>query len=332
MQGRDETKQHDETPIQTQISPASTQQPGGDDDNQSHEHPDNRGETMDQQLAKRYNRVRERIANAAIASNRRPEDIYLVAVTKHATPEQIKSLIALGHRDFGENRVQQLIQRVAMVEEYLERMRVLPNATQRMEARHKLQQQLAADGQSVAPPPTHADDPVRWHMIGHLQRNKARKAVPLCRLVHSVDSLRLAEEIQQVALKADNPIEVLVQVNCSEEPQKFGCPIAAARTLAEQLDTMINVRVRGLMTIAAQSDDPAVPRLAFSRCRELYEDIRRSGVGGDRFNILSMGMSNDFELAIEMGANIIRVGSAIFGMPAQQETTEKTSTTSVEST
>lgn len=331
MHGRDETKRQDELPTYVQQSPASTQLPDGEMDDQSRGHPDNRGETMDQQLANRYNRVREQIAKAAIASNRRPEDIYLVAVTKHATPEQVKSLIALGHRDFGENRVQHLIQRVAMVEEYLERMRVLPNATQHIDAKHKLQQQLATDGQSVAQPPTHANDPVRWHMIGHLQRNKARKAVPLCRLVHSVDSLRLAEEIQQIALKTENPIEVLVQVNCSEEPQKFGCPIAAARTLAEQLDTMINVRVRGLMTIAAQSDDPAVAKLAFSRCRELFEDIRRSGVGGDRFNILSMGMSNDFELAIEMGANIVRVGRAIFGTPTQPQAAHHTDTTSVES-
>ena len=286
------------------------------DDDQSHG-----GAAMVDVLAQRYEAVKDRIAIAAKKSGRRPEDIYLVAVTKNAEPEQIRRLIALGHRDFGENRVQQLIQRVAMVEEYFDRLRVLPSAVQAAKTKAELHAGRFGEDQRET---GSTNEKIRWHMIGHLQRNKARKVVPLCRLVHSVDSLRLAEEIQQVALRCEEPVEVLVQVNCSEEPQKCGCPIAAAKTLAEQIGTMINVRVRGLMTLARQSDDPSVAQASFSRCREIFEDIRRSGAGDGRFNILSMGMSNDFEIAIQEGANIVRVGSAIFGqMPAPDQAHEE---------
>ncbi|MEN0019662.1 MAG: YggS family pyridoxal phosphate-dependent enzyme, partial [Planctomycetota bacterium] len=156
-------------------------------------------------------------------------------------------------------------------------------------------------------------DAVRWHMIGHLQRNKARKVVDHCRLIHSVDSLRLAEELQSLSVKAERDIEVLVQVNCTGEEQKYGCPIAATSALVEQIDSMAYVQCRGLMTMAAYSPDPENSRAAFARCRELFTELRDDGAGEGRFNILSMGMSGDFEVGIEEGANIVRVGSAIFG-------------------
>ncbi len=256
-------------------------------------------------LRARYRSVLARIAEAARAAGggRKPEDIVLVAVTKHAEPDQIRALMRLGHRDFGENRVQHLIQRAAMVEEFLSRQRVLPHAREESAAR---------SGGGGA-------DLVRWHMIGHLQRNKVRKAVEFCRLIQSVDSLRLAEEIQQVAVKRERPVDVLVQVNCAGEATKFGCPLPAALHLAEQIDTMVFVRVRGLMTMAPLIEDPAASRRAardcFARCRELFEEIRTAGLAEGRFNILSMGMSADFELAIAEGANMVRVGSAIFGEP-----------------
>ena len=265
------------------------------------------GTVMTDALAERYHQVCERVAAAARRSGREPEDIILVAVTKNAEPEQIRALLELGHRDFGENRVQQLIQHAAMVEEFLHRLRAHPKSQADRAVR-----EAAARGVLNSPA---VPDTVRWHMIGHLQRNKARKVVEFCRLIHTVDSLRLAEEVQQLALRSDEPIEVLVQVNCSFESQKSGCPIAAARPLAEQIDTMINVRVRGLMTMAAESDNPEDARPAFGRCRELFEEIRGRGISDGRFNILSMGMSGDFEVAIEEGANAVRVGTAIFGPP-----------------
>lgn len=243
-------------------------------------------------LQRRYQEVRQRIARAARASGRRESDVILVAVTKFADPEQIRVLLHLGHRDFGENRVQALVQRAAMVEEYARRHRTLPTVRGPLPA-----------------------DPVRWHMIGHLQRNKVRKVIEVCRLIHSVDSLRLAEEIHVHAARRPEPMDVLLQVNCSGEATKFGCPMPAAIHLAEQIDTMVNVRLRGLMTMAPLCADPRDARPTFARLRELFEEIRQAGIGGEHFNLLSMGMSNDFEVAIAEGANVVRVGTAIFGEP-----------------
>jgi PLP dependent protein len=241
-------------------------------------------------LKSRYEEVRRRIAEAAARAGRRPEDIVLVAVTKFASIDEIRELIQLGHIDFGENRVQNLIQRAAQIAEFLERRR-----------------KLGADKAMSLP------EHVRWHMIGHLQRNKVRKITEVARLIHSIDSLRLAEELQAIADKRAEPIEILVQVNTSGEKSKYGIAPAAARHLVEQIENTMSLRTRGLMCMAPLVDDPNDARPTFERCREVFEDIRRAGAIGDSFNILSMGMTNDFEVAIECGANIVRIGSAIFG-------------------
>ncbi len=253
----------------------------------------------DSSLKERYEAVLARIAAAAARSGRRAETGVLVAGTKNASIDQIRELIEMGHTDLGENRVQHLVQRVAQVDEYLQRHR-----------------QLGRGGEGRMP------EQVRWHMVGHLQRNKVRKVVNLVRLIHSVDSLRLAEEIQTAAARLEEPVEVLIQVNSSHERTKCGVAPAAARHLIEQIDTMMSIRPRGLMCLAPLCDDSEGARPTFERCRELFDDIRHDGVGGDRFNILSMGMSNDFEIAIECGANIVRVGSAIFGDEGTEEGTE----------
>lgn len=252
-------------------------------------------------LEQRYKEVKQRVAQAAERSGRSASSIYLIAVTKFAEPEDIRALIEMGHRDFGENKVQQLSQRAGVINEWFERMRLHPR--------------VAGEHAGFDP-----SQPVRWHMIGHLQRNKVRKIGDVVRLVHSVDSLRLAEEIQQVANKLDRQVDVLLQVNVSGEESKFGVPIAAAGAIAEQIDTMINVRVRGLMTMAPICDDPEEARPHFTRCKELFDDIRRVGIGEGHFDLLSMGMSGDYEVAIEEGSNIVRVGSAIFGEPESEDT------------
>jgi PLP dependent protein len=267
-------------------------------------------------LEARYNSVCERIAAAAQKSRRKASDIILVAVTKTADPEQMRALLQLGHRDFGENRSQQLVQHAAIVEEYLSRQRLFPSG--RRLSSEAAAETLFAQGAGVELKPLSAQpgakEGVRWHMIGHLQRNKARKVIEFVRLTHSVDSLRIAEELQHIALKRDQVIEVLIQVNCSGEASKFGCPMPAAIPLAEQIQSMINVRLRGLMTMAPYSENPEDSRQTFVRCRELFEEMSGMGFGEESpFNILSMGMSGDFEIAISEGANIVRVGSAIFG-------------------
>ncbi len=242
-------------------------------------------------LKDRYAEVKDRIARAAQRAGRGPDSVRLVAVTKYTGAEEVRELLALGHADFGENHVQQLIQRAAMIGEWQARLR---------------------KGAGAASSPAE----VRWHMIGHLQRNKARKACELCALIHSVDSLRIAEEVQNYAYKSPTPVDVLLQVNCSGEGQKHGCALPAARHLAEQIEGMINVRLRGVMTMAAESPNPEDSRAAFAKCRDVFDEIAKMGVGGGpkgHFNILSMGMSGDFEVAVSEGANLVRVGSAIFG-------------------
>ncbi len=243
-------------------------------------------------LKERYEAVLAGVAAAAERSGRRPDEIVIAAVTKNATIDQIRELIELGHGDFAENRVQALVQRAAQVEEFLQRRRQLSGSRP-----IRLPQQL------------------RWHMIGHLQRNKVRKVLDVVRLIHSVDSLRLAEEIQAAASRREQPVEVLVQVNIKGEKDRFGVAAAAAAHLVEQIDTMIIVRARGLMCMADPVEDPRLARPVFERCRELMEDIRSRGLGGEHFDILSMGMSGDYEAAIECGANLVRIGTAIFGPP-----------------
>ncbi len=243
---------------------------------------------------RRYQEVRSRIGEAAARSGGDPDRVVLVAVTKHASIAQVRELIEAGHVDYGESRMQHFIQFAAQIDDFLERHREL--------------------GGGEVP------QAVRWHFIGHLQRNKVRKIIPMTRLIHSVDSLRLAEEIQNTPGQPAAPIEILVQVNTSSEKGKFGIAPAATAHVIDQIDTMLNVRVRGLMCMAPRVEDPETLRPVFDRTRELFEDIRKTAAVGQHFDILSMGMSNDYEVAVECGANVVRVGSAIFGEHAEDET------------
>lgn len=241
------------------------------------------------ELAVRYEAVRQRIAAAAQRSGREAASIHLVAVTKYASLAQVRELLELGHIDFGESRMQHMLQIAAQVQEYLDRRRELGHI----------------DGMA---------DRVRWHFIGHLQRNKVRRILSLCRLVHSVDSLRLAEEIQGCAREDHPPVEVLVQVNMLGDRDKHGIAPAAITHLIEQMSTMPDVRVRGLMCMGPRSDDPQTLRPVFERAHELFEEVCKE-CSAERFDVLSMGMTQDYEVAIECGANVVRVGSAIFGAP-----------------
>jgi pyridoxal phosphate enzyme (YggS family) len=154
---------------------------------------------------------------------------------------------------------------------------------------------------------------LRWHMIGHLQRNKVKPILPLISVVHSVDSLRLAEELDQHALKANKRLPVLMQVNASEESQKFGVAVGASVHLAEQIDSMENLQLIGLMTMAPLEGGPDVARRVFARTREIFEEMKWHKIGGTSLRHLSMGMSNDFEPAIEEGATMVRIGTLLFG-------------------
>jgi hypothetical protein len=241
-------------------------------------------------LAEKLSEVRDRIAAAAVKAKREPGEVTLIAVTKTAAPEQIREVLTLGVADLGESRVQVLTQRGAQVNEFVQR-------------------RLAHGDGGV--------DKVRWHMIGHLQRNKIKPVLPIVHAVHSIDSLRLAEELDAQCAKVGRRLPVLMQVNTSEEPQKFGVAVGAAVHLAEQIDSMPNLQFCGLMTMGPLDAPENKIRLCFARAREIFEEMRWHKIGGAALRHLSMGMSNDFELAIEEGATMVRIGSALFGGKVQ---------------
>jgi PLP dependent protein len=235
-------------------------------------------------IADRLKQVQDRIASACARAKRDINSVHLIVVTKTAPIEAIREVIDLGYTNLGENRVQQLKQVSDDVEAYLK-------------------DQSRAD---------HLPKKVSWHMIGHLQRNKAKQTLQICQVIHSVDTLRLAEELNTCAHKMGIHADILLQVNCSGEIQKYGAPVGAAVHLAEQFATMPNLRLTGLMTMAPLTMDKNKARASFARAREIFEEIRGLRVVGSKFRHLSMGMSQDYEIAIEEGATLLRIGSAIF--------------------
>lgn len=250
-------------------------------------------------LAERLLEVKDRIAQACAQANRDPAEVTLIAVTKNAAPEQIREILQLGVGDLGESRVQVLTQRAAQINEFYQR-------------------QLARGEGTLAPR-------LRWHMIGHLQRNKIKPILSLVDLIHSVDSLRLAEELDAQAGRIGRKVPILLQVNASGETSKFGVAVGAATHLAEQIDSMPNLQLLGLMTMAPLTHRPDQARLTFARTREIFEEMRWQKIGGNSLRHLSMGMSNDFELAILEGATMVRIGSLLFGgKPGDQEEAEET--------
>ena len=244
-------------------------------------------------LAERLDEVRDRIAAACAKANREPSEVTLIAVTKTAAPEQIREILQLGVGDLGESRVQALQQRAAQVNEFFQRL------------------QQRGDGTAASR--------LRWHMIGHLQRNKVKQVLPVVDLVHSVDSLRLAEEIDAHGAKMGRKLPVLLQVNASEEKSKFGVAVGAAVHLAEQMDSMPNVQIMGMMSMAPLDSTPDQARFVFSRTREIFEEMKWHKIGGNFLRHLSMGMSSDYEQAILEGATMVRIGTSLFGGKATDD-------------
>ncbi len=241
---------------------------------------------MRRKLSDNYKRVRERMAAACQRANRRPGDVRLVAVTKTVESDVIRSALELGMDDLGESRAQELIKRSGMLNEHLARRRKLDSEP------------------SPAEP--------RWHMIGHLQRNKVRPLLPWVHMIHSVDSLRLAEEISAEGARIGKDFPVLLEVNVSGEKSKFGIAVGAVSHLAEHIIGLPGLKIAGLMTMAPQVENPEEARQYFARLREIFEDMKTDRVVGPDFRELSMGMSDDYEVAIEEGATLVRVGRALF--------------------
>jgi len=224
-------------------------------------------------VAENIETIKKRIREVCSRCERRPEDVLLVGVSKTFGVESIQKAVVSGLFDIGENYAQELL------------------------GKHdKL-----------------GDERIRWHFIGHLQSNKVKDVIGYVHLIHSVDNARVAEEIQKRAEKAGRIVNVLIEVHSTDEATKYGVPPADALDLLKRISKFDRVRVQGLMTMGPFSDDPNDSRPSFRQLAELRNRISLEGIENVTMQHLSMGMSHDFEVAIEEGATIVRIGTAIFG-------------------
>ncbi len=223
-------------------------------------------------LSSNLNLVQQQINEAALRAGRKPSDITLIAVSKTKPAEMISEVYDCGIREFGENKVQEI----------LAKSEVLPGD-------------------------------INWHMIGHLQRNKVKQVISKAVLIHSVDSLRLAQAISDEAVKQELTVSILLEVNVAQEESKFGFTMEETPQALIEISKLPNIIVRGLMTSAPFVDNPEDNRVYFKQLKQLCVDLKAKNIDNTSMDFLSMGMTNDFQVAIEEGATHVRVGTAIFG-------------------
>ncbi|MBE5931900.1 MAG: YggS family pyridoxal phosphate-dependent enzyme [Lachnospiraceae bacterium] len=223
-------------------------------------------------LRENLQKVKDRIEKACVKAGRNIDEVTLIAVSKTKPLSDIEELILCGTKEFGENKVQELVDKYENV-----------------------------------------STPVNWHLIGHLQTNKVKYIVDKVSLIHSVDSLKLAKEIQKEAAKKNVIVNILVQVNVANEDTKFGLDTSEVLHLVNEISILPNIRIKGLMTIAPYVENPEDNRPYFKELKQLLLDIKSKNIDNVDMSILSMGMTNDYEVAIEEGATMVRVGTGIFG-------------------
>ena len=233
---------------------------------------------MDVALVRNLSSVRSRLDAAARRAGRDPTTVRLIAVSKTFSADAVRAAAAAGQVDFGENKVQEGLQKIGET----------------------------------------ADIQIRWHLIGHLQSNKAKKAATAFHCIHSIDSVELLKKIDAAAADGGAAPEILVQVDLTGETTKFGAAADEARRIVDATQTLRNARMIGLMLIPPWNEDQEQTRPWFVRLRELRDQWLAEGVSGTSLAQLSMGMSHDFEAAIEEGATMVRVGTAIFGKRTYQ--------------
>lgn len=223
-------------------------------------------------LKENLQQVEENIKKACKKSGRDRADVTLIAVSKTKPVEMLQTVYDCGVRDFGENKVQEMC----------DKMEVLPGD-------------------------------IKWHMIGHLQTNKVKYIGGRTELIHSVDSVHLAAEIQKQAVKKDVIVPILIEVNIAEEESKFGIHKEDTIAMVRQIAEMDHLRIKGLMTIAPFVENAEDNRLYFREIKQLSVDIKNQNIDNVSMDVLSMGMTGDYEVAIEEGATLVRVGTGIFG-------------------
>ena len=218
------------------------------------------------------NEVRENIRKACEKSGRSPKEVTLIAVSKTKPLFMLEEAYEAGARDFGENKVQEILEKCPRMPE-----------------------------------------DARFHMIGHLQRNKVKYLIGKVTMIHSVDSLRLAEEISKESVKKDAQTDILLEINCAGEESKFGIRPKDTLALVRQIAVLPNVHIRGLMTVAPLTQTPEENRVYFQLMKKLSVDIAQESVDNVSMDVLSMGMTIDYHTAIEEGSTCVRVGTGIFG-------------------
>ena len=223
-------------------------------------------------IKENLNIVRKNIEAACAACGRETGEVKLIAVSKTKPLSMLEEAYTDGCRDFGENKVQELV----------DKYEAMPKD-------------------------------IRWHMIGHLQRNKVKYIVDKVFMIHSVDSLRLAQEIEKEAAKKDVSVNILVEVNVAEEESKFGTTASETVSLVEEIAKLPHIRIKGLMTIAPYVEDSEENRRYFAKLKQIYVDIIHKNIDNVFMEELSMGMTGDYEVAITEGATYVRVGTGIFG-------------------
>lgn len=223
-------------------------------------------------ISRNLQAVKQAVEDACGRSGREHGGVTLIAVSKTKPLSMLQEAYEAGARDFGENKVQELMDKIP---------------------------QMPSD--------------VRWHMIGHLQTNKVKYIVGKVYMIHSVDSLRLAEEINREALKKNVTVRILLEVNVAGEESKFGFSVDEAEEAAVEIAKFAHVRIDGLMTIAPFVENSEENRDVFQKLFQLSVDIKRKNIDNVKMDVLSMGMTGDFEKAVEEGASVIRVGAGIFG-------------------
>jgi pyridoxal phosphate enzyme (YggS family) len=228
-------------------------------------------------LGERLAFINRQIASACERAGRSASEVTLVGASKTVAPSLIRSAIDSGMRVLGENRVQEAAPKIAELRDAI--------------SQHHVQ----------------------WHLIGHLQSNKARRAVELFDAIQSVNSLKLAERLDKIAGELGKRLPVMIEVNLGGETSKSGVAGGGALSLCEQVEKLRYLELRGLMALPPLLEDPQEMRPFFRHLRELHDQARRAGIVGEQFKELSMGMSNDFEVAIEEGATLVRIGTSIFG-------------------
>lgn len=223
-------------------------------------------------LSDNLKQVQNNIKVACERAGRNPEEVKLIAVSKTKPVEMLKEVYETGIRDFGENYVQELVDKIE----------VLP-------------------------------DDIKWNMIGHLQRNKVKYIVGKVSMIHSVDSLRLAQEISKESVKKNVITDILIEVNVAQEENKFGIKVEDAENFIRKISDLPSIKIRGFMTSAPYVQNPEDNRCYFKQLKQLLVDINAKNIDNISMDTLSMGMTNDYIVAVEEGATMVRVGTAIFG-------------------